>query len=143
MPSNHWLQTHLDDLVLHWGFPPGTHIYLEVVTPDELPDAYAAVRWTNQATHQYHLLLRCDALPYAAWLLRHELLEILLGDYATLLETTLTADQLADPVFDTWHRLIRDRCINHLLAVFAPTLRPPPPPTYATSSPPCETLPAV
>jgi hypothetical protein len=113
--------------LLHaWQFSPMTQVAVQVLCCEDTEAAnfYGAIRWGYLPYEQFVLRVRCDTAKQIEHLVRHELLEAVLAEYAEFTEEVM--GKKTSPLADWQHRTIRDRVIERLLAIIAPEFRPPP-----------------
>lgn len=112
--------------VLHdWLFPPRTRIVVEIICCHDTRgnDFYGAIAWSYLPYMDFVLRLRCDFGDRLEWLIRHELAEAMLAEYADLFDVAMGNKK--NPLLTEQHQRVRDSFIEWFLAIIAPQHMPP------------------
>lgn len=107
-----------------WFFPDYASVVVKVLCADdtEAEEFYGAIQWGYLPNQVYIIKIRCDTEDQLPWLVRHELLEAMLAEYAEFVDTL---DDGKQPIIHEWHQLIRDRFIERMLHILNPQFAPP------------------
>lgn len=122
-----------EQVMATWLFPRHAQVRVTVhcIHADGDTDYWGKVTWGCLANQQYQIVICCDAGDQLEWLIRHELMEAALSEYADY--TTDLIYQLADQEAchsereQDRHQELRDRFIERFLCVLVPQHRPAPP----------------
>jgi hypothetical protein len=120
-------EQHLADLRATFAVPDRWHIAIRVVCPDELPHAYAGVRWEYRPYRQYLIRVRCDASPTEArWHIAHELLELILDEYGDFCNQQIESrhGKALQELLQQRHAEVRDSVVEWILHIVLPEGRP-------------------
>jgi hypothetical protein len=113
------------NVLREWLFPPRTRVTVEVLCKHDTRarDFYGAIAWSYLPYQDFVLRLRCDFGDRLEWLIRHELAEAMLAEYADLFDQAL--DHKRNAIIVEQHQRVRDAFIEWFLAVVAPQHMPP------------------
>lgn len=107
--------------------PPAWSIKLEIVCPEDMPDAHGCLTWKLAHYGSFRLAISCELTSeQIEWIIAHELLEALLASYGDFADDMIDGLSIKSvrKLMRERHEDVRDQVIEHMLRVLFGKERP-------------------